>query len=99
VEKNLSLKEDLKQYEQTYVISNLYVMLIFQPEIVEGCQSYLCPLEQFKKAMLPFSIKTAERQQICHSDILQKIAKGQLLSTLYLSSICQVFVKYLSSIC
>ncbi|XP_060083776.1 lysophosphatidic acid phosphatase type 6-like [Ylistrum balloti] len=42
---------------------------------VRGCDSTLCSLEQFRKAMKPYMIREKEFLSICNSDILEQIDK------------------------
>lgn len=56
---------------------DLFIQVLYmgKPLKVRGCDSTMCSLEQFRKAMKPYLIRDKEFKSICSSDILEKIDK------------------------
>lgn len=62
-------------YENENKEKFIQVLYMGKPKKVRGCDSTLCSLDQFRKAMKPFMIRDKEFFAICKSDILEKIDK------------------------
>ena len=46
---------------------------------MRGCDTELCPFEDFKAALKPYTIEDQEYSEVCSSNILDIIAKGMNL--------------------
>ncbi|CAC5403070.1 ACP6 [Mytilus coruscus] len=59
---------------------NHYVQVKYlgKPQIVRGCDKEFCPLDKFLEEISPFAISQEEFQEVCHSNILEIIAKEML---------------------
>ena len=44
---------------------------------MRGCETELCPLDKFLTAVSPYAIDQREFEDVCHSNILEEIAKGR----------------------
>lgn len=49
-----------------------------EEKIVRGCTSKLCPMNEFKQAMEPYTIEDKEYKEVCSSNILEVIAKEMM---------------------
>lgn len=65
-------------YEDADKKHYITVRYLGKPRIVRGCDKELCPLDQFIDTLSPYQIDEKEFNDVCHSNILQEIAKELL---------------------
>ncbi|XP_076081900.1 lysophosphatidic acid phosphatase type 6-like isoform X1 [Mytilus galloprovincialis] len=68
----------LELYEDNDKNHYVQVKYLGKPQIVRGCDKELCPLDKFLEEISPFAISEDEFQEVCHSNILEVIAKEML---------------------
>lgn len=68
----------LELYEDSDKNHYVQVKYLGKPQIVRGCDKEFCPLDKFLEEISPFAISQEEFQEVCHSNILEIIAKEML---------------------
>ena len=65
-------------YEDADKKHYITVRYLGKPRIVRGCDKELCPLDQFIDTLSPYQIDEKEFNDVCHSNVLEEIAKELL---------------------